>query len=152
MRPFSHRTNYQRVVISSANDFFFFTNQNFLNCFPGLQFYVRWQNPLFLDSYPSSGHLISGAWPIEVPLIETFLVIRKIAYLRCEQEGVKWVITKLSPFYFCLFVLVLFLFFFFFLANAKLSLLLQCKQGQMRHECRLRCFEFIQNLVCRIMW
>ena len=89
MRPYSHHTNYQRVVVSSANDVFF-TYQNFLNCDPGLQFNVRWQNPLFLDIYPSSGYLILGIWPI----------IRKIAYLRCEQEGenIKWVITKLSPF------------------------------------------------------
>ena len=42
--------------------------QNFLNChqtskmpwslFGDLQFFVRQQNPLFLDSYPSSGHLV----------------------------------------------------------------------------------------------
>ena len=37
--------------------------------------------------------------------------------------------------------------FVFFLANSKLSLSSRCKQGQMRHEYRLPCFEFTQNLV-----
>ena len=54
--------------------FFFFTYQNFLKrrqiskkpsrSFGGLQFFVRQQNPLFHDSYPSSGHLISLTIPI----------------------------------------------------------------------------------------
>ena len=37
--------------------------------------------------------------------------------------------------------------FVFLLANSKLPLSSRCKQGQMRHEYRLRCFEFIENLV-----
>ena len=94
MRSYSHRTNYQRVVISSANDFFSLTKI----------FSTVTQAYNFMSGDKilcSSGHLISETWPIEVPLIETFLVIQKITYLRCEQEGenVKWVITKLSPFF-----------------------------------------------------
>ena len=62
---------------------------------------------------------------------------------RRRKMGDYKIVTFLFLFFCFGFVFV----FVFFLANAKLSLLLQCKQGQMRHECRLRCFEFIQNLV-----
>ena len=76
LRPCSHNAKFglfckticQQEAISSANDFSNF--QNFLDChqtskmplrtyFGGIQFFARQQNPLILDSYPSSGHLIS---------------------------------------------------------------------------------------------
>ena len=54
----------QQEAISSANDYFFSPTKIFqsskmpLRRFGGLQFFVRRQTPLFLESYPSSGHLI----------------------------------------------------------------------------------------------
>ena len=61
----------QQEAISSANDFSNY--QNFLDChqtskmplrtFGGVQFFARQQNPLILDSYPLSGHLISQTLP-----------------------------------------------------------------------------------------
>ena len=40
---------------------------------------------VFLDSYPSSGHVISRTWPIKVPLIDISGYTEKFACLRCQQ-------------------------------------------------------------------
>ena len=40
---------------------------------------------VFLDSYPSSGHVISRTWPIKVPLIDISGYTENFACLRCEQ-------------------------------------------------------------------
>ena len=85
----------------------FFTFQNFLKChqtskekFWRPTIFVRQQNPLFLDSYPLSGYLISQTWPINVPLIEVSGYTKTFPCLRCKQGCKKniLVITKLSIF------------------------------------------------------
>ena len=40
---------------------------------------------VFLDSYPSLGHVISWTWPIKVPLIDISGYTEKFACLRCKQ-------------------------------------------------------------------
>ena len=85
----------------------FFTFQNFLKShqtskekFWRPTIFVRQQNPLFLDSYPLSGYLISQTWPINVPLIEVSGYTKNFPCLRCKQGCKKniLVITKLSIF------------------------------------------------------
>ena len=58
----------------------FFTHQNFK---------VRWQNPLFLDSYPSLGHLILWTLPMNYFSFNLmFLVTQKISCV-CPKCGQK---------------------------------------------------------------
>ena len=73
----------------------FFTFQNFLKChqtskekFWRPTIFVRQQNPLFLDSYPLSGYLISQTWQINVPLIEVS-VIQKIFHVSDANKVAK---------------------------------------------------------------
>ena len=72
MRPFSHRTNYQRVVISSANDFFFFHQSKFSQLFPRptilcqvTKSFVPWQLSFVGPSYfGSMTHWSSFNWDV----------------------------------------------------------------------------------------
>ena len=83
LRPCSHFSNFclfckklcQQEPVSSANDVFHLpkllmschqTSKMPSRIFGGLQSFVRRQNPLFLASYPSWGHLISRTWPRNV--------------------------------------------------------------------------------------
>ena len=65
----------QQKAISGATIFFFHfskflkyhqTSKMPSRRFRGLQFFARRHNHLFLDSCPSSGHLISWTWPIDL--------------------------------------------------------------------------------------
>ena len=90
----------------------FFSHQNFLKChqtstmpswsFGGLHFFFRWQNPLFLDSYPSLGHLILPAWPIRISSINVSGYTKKFACYGCEQgcKNKMLVVTKFSLLFF----------------------------------------------------
>ena len=59
-------------------------------------FFVRWQYPSFLDSYPSLDPLISRTTPIKVPLINVSGCKKNFACLRYEQgsKNEKLVITN----------------------------------------------------------
>ena len=59
-------------------------------------FFVRWQYPSFLDSYPSLDPLISRTTPIKVPLINVSGCKTNFACLRYEQgsKNEKLVITN----------------------------------------------------------
>ena len=67
----------------------FLSPTKFLNCyqtskilsriFGGLQFFVGWQNPLFLDRYPLLGHLISRTWP----------TVRKVSHAQMQTRSQK---------------------------------------------------------------
>ena len=63
-------------------------------------FFVRRQNPLFLDGYPSLGPLISRTTPIKVPLINVSGCKKNFACLRYEQgsENEKLEITNFQIF------------------------------------------------------
>ena len=93
----------QKEVISSVNDFFHLPkcHQTSKEKFWRPTIFVRQQNPLFLDSYPLSGYLISQTWPINVPLIEVSGYTKNFPCLRCKQGCKKniLVITKLSIFF-----------------------------------------------------
>lgn len=73
----------------------FFTHQNFFKSnqtsrkFGGLQSFVRRQNPLLLDSYPTLGHLIPQTWPVIVPWTMTFLVAWKLSSSSGANKGTK---------------------------------------------------------------
>ena len=98
----------QQEAISSTNGFF--TDQNFLKChqtskipsrrFGSPLFFVRQQNPLFLDGYPSLDPLISRTIPIKVPLINVSGCNKNFACLRYEQgfKNEKLVITNFQIF------------------------------------------------------
>ena len=146
MRPYSHRTNYQRLVISSANDFFF-PQSKFSQLLPRptilcqeTKSFVPWQLSFVEPSY--FGNMTNWSslnWDVSGN------TKNRVSQMRTRR--LKMGDYKIVTFFFVCLFWFCFCFWFAFLANAKLSLLLQCKQGQMRHECRLRCFEFIQNLV-----
>ena len=73
-------------------------------------FFVRWQNPLFLDGYPSLDPLISWTIPIIVPLI-----VRKISRV---SDTIK--VSKTKNWWLQIFK---------FFANAKLYFSSYCEQG-----------------------
>ena len=64
---------------------------------------MRRQNPLFLDCYPSLGHLILPACPIRISSSDVSGYTKKFACFGCEQgcKNKMLVVTKFSLLFFC---------------------------------------------------